>query len=147
MPARASRAGAGSTDRPRSASGFHGWSFVVHLVEYTAKRGHPVAPKVLVGREPVDQLGHRLSRDPVEAVPTLLALLHEPRLTQRAEVLGDAGPGHVELPGEFPGSELTVEKRVEDVTTSGVGKRAEHLVQRVGLKTARQAGRPQPCRT
>src|SRR5699024_1890295 len=109
--------------------------------------GHPVAPKVLVGREPVDQLGHRLSRDPVEAVPTLLALLHEPRLTQRAEVLGDAGPGHVELPGEFPGSELTVEKRVEDVTTSGVGKRAELLVQRVGLKTARQAGRPQPCRT
>ena len=83
----------------------------------------PHAPKRL---QPPVQLHQALRTEPVHPFLRLGPRLHEPSLTQNAEVLRDGRLGSIQLPLEVADGSLAVDEQLQNRPPTGLSKDIEH---------------------
>src|SRR5580765_5782865 len=71
------------------------------------------------------QLQEPLRSRLVEALGAVASLAHQPRLLQDGQMLGDRGPGHVEVRRDVPGGQLALADERQDLPSPGRCDRSE----------------------
>jgi hypothetical protein len=103
------------------------------LFKERAQPVEPCAPEAVLCVHPA-QRGHERAALHVHAMQAPVAFAHdEPGVLEHAHVPGDGGRRHAERFGQLAHARRPRGQPLEHATTSGVGERAEHGVERVGL--------------
>src|SRR3954447_23683960 len=99
-------------------------SIVLPLLSFgfCLQRLEPLAPERLEELPELDEARRTGSVEPSRAVPPFV---HEPRLLQDREVLGDRRPRHLEMGRDLPGRELLRAHELEDLPPPRLGDRLE----------------------
>jgi len=89
------------------------------------ERVEPLGPQTPVGGEPGVHLEQRLGHEPIPAPLGVDADVHEVRVAQHSEVLGDAGLAELEVFDELADRAVSLPKEVEDRSPRGFGQDGE----------------------
>jgi hypothetical protein len=101
-------------------------------VKVSFQRVEAARPQVSIGLDPAVDLDQRREPKPVQAPLRVDARLDQATLTERAQVLGDAGLAHAKLLDQVAHGSLAIAQQVEDPATGGLGNELERL-QHFGL--------------
>jgi hypothetical protein len=85
------------------------------------------SPHEAIGSEPVVELAQGCGAHAIDASLSIAADLHQTRLAEDTEVLGDPGLAHSQRADQLADGALGLPQEVEDLTATGLGENLECL--------------------